>query len=108
MSDTSEARAKEAWERATDLYVSTLSTQEEKEQAKRHFSMVTSISESKGHYTVYTGNKFAAELLRDKYGTKLKNALLLSDAGDMQSLEFMFDESAKPSIVVPQQQKAKH
>lgn len=105
MSDTSEARAKEAWERATDLYVSTLSTQEEKEQAKRHFSMVTSISESKGHYTVYTGNKFAAELLRDKYGTKLKNALLLSDAGDMQSLEFMFDESAKPSIVVPQQQR---
>ena len=105
MSETTDTNAKEAWQRATDLYVSTLSAQEEREQAKRHFSMVTSISESKGHYTVYTGNKFAAELLRDTYGPKLKNALILSGGGEAVSLEFMFDESAKPAIVVPKSNK---
>ena len=105
MSDTTDTHAKEAWQKATDLYVSTLSAQEEREQAKRHFSMVTSISESKGHYTVYTGNKFAAELLRDTYGPKLKNALILSGGGEAVSLEFLFDESAKPAIVVPKANK---
>ena len=105
MSDTMETQAKAAWNKATDLYVSTLSSQEEREQARRHFSMVTSISESKGHYTVYTGNKFAAELLRDTYGTKLRNALVLSDGGENISLEFLFDESAKPTIVIPQSRK---
>ena len=105
MSDTMETQAKEAWNKATDLYVSTLSSQEEREQARRHFSMVTSISESKGRYTVYTGNKFAAELLRDTYGAKLKNALVLSDAGENISLEFLFDESANPTIVIPQNRK---
>lgn len=101
MSDTMEQNALEAWKKATDLYVSTLSTQEEKEQASRHFSMVTSISESNGHFTVYTGNKFAAEMLRDNYGPKLKTALVLTEGGKEISLDFLFDESSKPSIIVP-------
>lgn len=101
MSDTMEQNALEAWKKATDLYVSTLSTQEEKEQASRHFSMVTSISESNGHFTVYTGNKFAAEMLKDNYGPKLKTALVLTEGGKEISLDFLFDESSKPSIIVP-------
>jgi len=101
MSDTMEQNALEAWKKATDLYVSTLSTQEEKEQASRHFSMVTSISESKGHFTVYTGNKFAAEMLKDNYGAKLKTALVLTEGGKEISLDFLFDESSKPAIIVP-------
>ncbi len=102
MSDTNDTKAKDAWQRATDFYVSTLPAQDERSQARRHFSMVTSITESKGSYKVYTSNKFAAELLRDTYGAKLKNALILSGGGDTVSLEFLFDESARPSIIVPQ------
>ena len=102
MSDANDTKAKDAWQRATDLYVSTLPAQDERSQARRHFSMVTSITESNGSYKVYTSNKFAAELLRDTYGAKLKNALILSGGGDTVSLEFLFDESARPSIIVPQ------
>ncbi len=106
MNDTPESKAEAAWNRAVGLYVSTLSSQEEKDQAKRHFSMVTSISEVNGHYTVFTGNQFAAELLRDTYGIKLKNALILSDGGEAVTIDFKFDESAKPSIIVPKQKNA--
>ena len=101
MNDMQDTRAKDAWQKAKDLYVSTLSTQEEKDQARRHFSMVTSITEKDGLYTIFTANKFAAEMLRDNYSTKLKNALVLSDGGEAIRLEFKFDESLNPAIVVP-------
>ena len=105
MTDTQDTRAKDAWQKAKDLYVSTLSTQEEKDQARRHFSMVTSITEKDGLYTIFTANKFAAEMLRDNYATKLKNALVLSDGGDAIQLEFKLDESVNPAIVVPQRKR---
>ena len=106
MNEKVDTLAEEAWKKAVDLYVSMLSSSEEKSQANRHFGMVTSISESNGKYTVYTRNKYAAELLRDTYGTKLRNALVLTTNGEITALDFLFDESSKPEIVVPQHKKA--
>ena len=67
MSNTIDAASKGAWDRAITIYLSTLPTPDEKSQVERYFGMITSVSFSDGVFTVYTANKFAAELLKDSY-----------------------------------------
>lgn len=101
MAESIDTHSKEIWERAKMIYVSSLVSQEEKEQAARYFSMITSVSEKGGDFVVYTSNQFAAELLAEDYATKIKTAMILAGASDKISLKFMFDNNARPAIVIP-------
>lgn len=106
MAESIDTQSKDIWERAKMIYISSLISQEEKEQAARYFSMITSVSVKGGDFIVYTSNQFAAELLTDNYSTKIKTAMMLAGAPENCTLKFMFDESARPAIVIPKQTHA--
>ena len=101
MSETIDTASKGAWDRAKAIYLSTLQTQDEKSQAERHFSMITSVACDGSAYTVYTSNKFAADLFKDTYSNRLKACLGLAGVLEPIGIEFKFDESAMPTIIVP-------
>ena len=101
MSETIDTASKGAWDRAKAIYLSTLQTQDEKSQAERHFSMITSVACDGSAYTVYTSNKFAADLFKDTYSNRLKACLGLAGVPEPIGIEFKFDESAMPTIIVP-------
>lgn len=101
MSETIDTASKGAWDRAKEIYLSTLQTQDEKSQAERHFSMITSVACDGSAYTVYTSNKFAADLFKDTYSNRLKACLGLAGVPEPIGIEFKFDESAMPTIIVP-------
>jgi chromosomal replication initiator protein len=101
MAEIIDSVAKDIWERAKKIYISSLVTKEEQEQANRYFSMITSVSAKDGIYTICTSSSFAAEHLEDNYSSKLKTALLLAGANENCSLKFAVDEAAKPAIILP-------
>lgn len=103
MSEIIDTISKNAWNRAKTIYLSTLSGIEEKGQVERHFSMITSVSCEGSAFTVFTSNKFAADLFKDSYSSKLKMCLGLAGVPEPVSIDFKFDESAMPTIVVPKQ-----
>ena len=103
MSEIIDTISKNAWDRAKTIYLSTLSGIEEKGQVERHFSMITSVSCEGSAFTVFTSNKFAADLFKDSYSSKLKMCLGLAGVPEPVSIDFKFDESAMPTIVVPKQ-----
>lgn len=101
MSETIDTFSKDAWERAKKIYLSTLPTEDERGQVERHFSMITSVTVENNVFTVYTSNNFAAELLRDSYESKLKNCLGLAGVPEPVTIDFKFDVSSRPAIIVP-------
>ena len=102
MSDnTIDTSSKELWERAKTIYLSTLRSDEEKNQANRYFSMITSVSTEGNVFRIRTSNTFAADLLRSDYAEKLKGCLDLADGKKDRELDFCYDENSKPAIVVP-------
>lgn len=101
--DTIDMASKELWERAKTIYLSTLRSDEERNQAIRYFSMITSVSTEGNTFKIRTSNSFAADLLRTDYSEKLKGCLDLADGKKDRELDFQFDENAKPSIVIPVQ-----
>ncbi|MCR5413905.1 MAG: ATP-binding protein, partial [Kiritimatiellae bacterium] len=99
--DSTDIAAKALWERARTIYLSTLMSDTEKNQAENYFSMITSVTVKDGVFTVYTSNPYAADFLKTSYSDKLKGALDLAGADPKQSLDFQADTSAKPEIVTP-------
>lgn len=92
--------ATEILDRAKKIYISSLVTQEEREQAERYFRMMTSVSEENSHYTIFTSNPYAAEHLTENYSSKLKTSLLLAGAPENCSLSFSVSENvSRPTPV---------
>ena len=98
-----ESAARDLWERAKTIYLSTLRTDEERAQADAYFSMVVSVSREDNFFIVRTSNKFSAEFLTEKYADKLKMSMVLAGGDADMSLKFTFDAESKPSIIVPRQ-----
>lgn len=105
--DTIDMASKELWERAKTIFLSSLRSDDERNQANRYFSMITSVSNEGNCFHIRTSNSFAADLLRNDYAEKLKGCLDLADGKKERTLEFSCDENSKPSIVVPVQPVAR-
>ena len=89
------------WERAKEIYIGTLQSEQEKAQAERYLSMVVSVTCSNGHFTILTSNEYAADFLKKEYASKLANCLNLarSDNGEgTLTLDFKFDDSQSYSV----------
>ena len=102
MNETIDITSKELWERAKEIYLSTLHSAEEKSQVDRYLSMILSVSRKGDKFIVHTSNAYAADYLKDNYSERLQKCLELVADGDSIGLEFMYDETAKPAIVMPQ------
>ena len=102
MNDNTETNTKQLWERAKEIYLSTLQSSDEKSQVERYMSMVTSVTRKGNLLTVLTSNSYAADLLKERYAGKLKSCLDLAGGETSLDLEFKLDESARQSIVMPE------
>lgn len=101
MNEVIDITSKEMWNRAKEIYLSTLNSAEEKSQVDRYLSMIISVTRKDDIFTVMTSNAYAADYLKDNYSGRLRKCLeLVSDGGEI-GLEFKYDESARPAIVVP-------
>lgn len=98
--------SKEIWERVKGIFISTLISDEDKSQAQRYFSMITSVAAKDEEFRIYTSNTFAADLLQNEYSDKLKSCFLLAGKPDTK-LIFQYDESSRQTIVVPTVQQVK-
>lgn len=101
MNDTIDIASKETWERAKQIYLSTLSSAEERGQVERYFSTITSVTRENGLFVITLTNAYTADFLRDKYSDKLKKCLELVSSDTPVGIEFRYSEKAKPSIVIP-------
>lgn len=104
MNETIDITSKEMWERAKEIYLSTLHSVEEKSQVDRYLSMILSVSRKGENFIVLTSNAYAADYLKDNYSERLRKCLELVADGEKIGLEFKYDETAKPAIIMPQKQ----
>ena len=104
MNETIDITSKEMWERAKEIYLSTLHSVEEKSQVDRYLSMILSVSRKGDNFIVLTSNAYAADYLKDNYSERLRKCLELVADGEKIGLEFKYDEKAKPAIIMPHNQ----
>lgn len=107
MNETIDITSKKMWERAKEIYLSTLHSVEEKSQVDRYLSMILSVSRKGDNFIVLTSNAYAADYLKDNYSERLRKCLELVADGEKIGLEFKYDETAKPAIIMPQNQMAR-
>ena len=107
MNETIDITSKEMWERAKEIYLSTLHSVEEKSQVDRYLSMILSVSRKGDNFIVLTSNAYAADYLKDNYSERLRKCLELVADGEKIGLKFKYDETAKPAIIMPQNQMAR-
>lgn len=77
MSETIDIKSKETWERAKQIYLSTLSSAAERGQVERYLETITSVMHENGVFVIFVTNDYSASFLRDKYSDKLKKCLEL-------------------------------
>ena len=99
MNMTTELEAKDLWEKAKTIYLSTLHAVEEKSQVERYLSMIVSVERNEGTFVIYTSSAFSAEFLKTQYSERLKKCLELVVPEGSVELEFKFREAPVPSIV---------
>ena len=104
MNETIDITSKEMWERAKEIYLSTLHSVEEKSQVDRYLSMILSVSRKGDNFIVLTSNAYAADYLKDNYSERLRKCLELVADGEKIGLKFKYDEMAKPAIIMPHNQ----
>ena len=104
MNETIDITSKEMWERAKEIYLSTLHSVEEKSQVDRYLSMILSVSRKGENFIVLTSNAYAADYLKDNYSERLRKCLELVADGEKIGLKFKYDETAKPAIIMPHNQ----
>ena len=98
-------QARNLWEKARPIYLSTLPSLEEKEQMDRYFSMISDI-ESNGDSLVFkTKNSMAAEIFNKNYSERIKGCLMLVGADPSINIIFTQDESFAERIFVPATEK---
>ena len=101
MNETIDINSKLLWERARNIYLSTLQSEEDKSQVERYLSMITAVTRSGSKFVILTSNSYAADFLKMQYAGKLKSCLDLAGGEPDLEIEFKFDESSKPAIVMP-------
>ena len=91
--------AEELWNRAKTIYLSSLHADADRAQAESYFSMITSVDENDGEFSMMTSNKFAADFLNEQYAEKLKNAISLAGGGSSPNVVFSPDPNSDTAII---------
>ena len=103
MNETIDIESKETWERAKQIYLSTISSADERSQVERYFSTITSVTRENGLFVITLTNAYTADFLRDKYSEKLKKCLEIVSAEESVGIEFRHSEKPKTAVIVPTQ-----
>jgi len=101
MSETRDSASHETWERAKNIYLSTIASADERSQVERYFSTITSVTREDNLFVITLTNAYTADFLRDKYSDKLKKCLELVSSEESVDLTFRYSEKARPSVILP-------
>ena len=96
---TQDFAAEGLWQKAKEIYISSLSTDEEKSQAENYFSMVTRVSLDGKSLCIYVSNKFAADFLQENYSARIKAAVSLAGGAAETEVAFEQDPLSQAKIV---------
>ena len=102
MNNTIDTNSMQLWERAKNIYLSTLQSADEKSQVERYLSMITSVTRTENLFVILTSNSYAADFLKEKYAGKFKSCLDLAGGETNIDIDFRVDESARQPIVMPE------
>ncbi len=94
-----ETAANGLWNRAKTIFMSILRTDEERAQAERYFSMITSATLDGTFFRISTANSFSVDFLKNNYADKLKQSFDLAGADSNLTLTFHVDETTIPTII---------
>lgn len=101
MNETIDNASQTTWERAKQIYLSTLSSTDEKNQIERYFSTITSVTRENGIYIITLTNAYTADFLREKYSDKLRKCIELVSTEEKVDIEFRHVEKAKSATIIP-------
>ena len=76
--ENSDLDSRDLWNRAKTILMASLHSEDERSQAERYFSNVTSVSSNGPDFTISTGSSFAADLLKGKYLEDIKKSVVLA------------------------------
>lgn len=99
--DDNQSISSDLWTRALAIYISTLPSEEEKQQASRYFKMITRVSAENDTFTVLTSNSYAAEYLGSHFSDKIASCIVLAGGPKDCKIEFACDPSAQQKIIAP-------
>ena len=101
-----EENAREIWERAKKIYLSTLNSDDEKRQVERYFSTITSVTQEDSTFVISLTNAYTAEFLREKYSDRIRKCLELVSTKEVVDISFRHDENASAEKAEQQKQMA--
>lgn len=104
--DTIDINSKALWEKAINLYLAALSSENEKSQVKRYLSMITSVAKEDNSFIVYTSTPYAADFLKTNYADKLMRCLEIVSDDNNLNIIFKVNEDAKPAVVTHKNNKS--
>jgi len=103
--EISDNQTKDLWDRSKSIFLATIASTDEKNQAERHLnSLIASVLREGDRFIIYTTNDFAADLIRNTYVSKLRGSFALAGAEDSLSIEVRVDASAQTLVALPQKQ----
>ena len=93
--------SKGLWDRARTICITMMQGDVKRSRAERNFSMIQSVVRDGDTFKILALNKMSADILEREYAEDLKKSFLLAGAEPNVTIEFSFDENAKPAIIVP-------
>ena len=89
------------WKRSLEIYISTLPTDEAKQEADRYFNLITKFSMEDNTFNILTSNSYAAEYLNSHFSDKIANCVVLAGGPKGCKIVFLCDPSAQQRIITP-------
>ena len=99
--ETIDMVSKGLWDRARTICITMMQGDVKRSRAERNFSMIQSVVCDGDTFRILALNKMSADILEREYAEDLKKSFLLAGAEPNVTIEFSFDENAKPAIIVP-------
>ena len=92
--------SKEMWEKAKNVYLSTLASPEERNQVERYLSSINSVTKKDSTFVITTASSYASDFLKEHYSDRLEKCLEIFSNGEKIDLEFKYSETTNKAPIL--------